>query len=469
MEKSLDWNLWSQKILVGSNQDHDTLPHPHKIKIDSRSLQEGDWFCPIIGENFDGHKFIAQAVEKSGSGFFYQSSRKNLVPDSLRSKGVEVNCTLEAIQEIGKNWRLQQDNLTLFAITGSVGKTTTKEMLTLILREAGKTYSSIGNFNNEIGVALNLLQISEDDRFAILEFGARHTGDIKFLTNIANPNICALLNAGTAHVGEFGGKDKLCETKLEIFNNGLENSRCVYFFDDERIRKGAEKSKRRAFGFGHDINAGFHLESEEWLKDGSMIVHFSQLVGDKKVSKSIKLGASHISYPINAACSYAMALAADIKFDDVKEALTKFNGVKGRYQISRLKDFYLIDDCYNANPESMTAGLDSLERSFSGKDVLLILGDMLELGDKEDDLHFEIGKNVAKMKTKSSLVTIGRLGEMIGKGAISKGFPDSRVEHFDSRDNALPEILKKHKNFDLVYLKASNGVGLSKIVDKIRN
>ncbi|MEZ4742885.1 MAG: UDP-N-acetylmuramoyl-tripeptide--D-alanyl-D-alanine ligase [Bdellovibrionota bacterium] len=466
MGDSLIYGDWINQHLLSFNKiDH--LPQPTIIKIDSRHLQKGDWFCPIIGENFDGHNFIQDAFKKTGNGFFYQSNRKELVPKNLLKYGVEVDCCLSTLQAIAKHWRLHHKDLTVFAITGSVGKTTVKEMLWAILKETvdhSTINCSIKNFNNEVGVPLSLLSLKAEHKYCILEFGARHQGDIRFLCELASPHIVALLNAGTAHLGEFGSKEILRNTKLEIFRYSPPNAHLIAFSDDPKILQGAEECEKRVTSFGFESHADVRVCDEKWLSDGKMDLNMNFFGRQQKLT----IGSSHVSYPINIAAACSLALAAGIPLVQLAKSLENFTGVNGRYKIYRNSNYIYIDDTYNASPESMSAGLNSLQKSFPSNSKMLVLGDMLELGPKSLQKHFEIGAHCNKLNEIKYLLGIGPQMKETLKGAISTGLPKESCLWFENVESALNDFKSLIKDIEILYMKASNSMRFYKFTEYLK-
>ena len=356
---------------------------PDKFVTDTRAITKGDFFVPLVGETFNGHDFIDSAVESGAAGFFYEGRYSDKISEASLPFGIEVTDTLVAFQKIAQGYRKTLTNLTLIAITGSNGKTTVKEILNHILQTAGPAYATFGSFNNEIGVPKSLLQIKPEHKFAALEFGARKECDIEFLVQMANPNIGSVLNAGGAHIETFGDEKTLLKTKTEMATSSSLDMTFIYPKEDRRIDKIAQTFKRSNLSFG--INDGdITVINSSFIENGKMTLSFRTPQGDL----SVVMGCCHETLPINCAAAVAMALAAGIKPDIIKKGLELFQGVSGRFQVMRLKNLTLVDDAYNANPQSMRAGLGSLKKSFAKDRFTLILGDMLEVGPQTKQEHF---------------------------------------------------------------------------------
>lgn len=442
-----------------------TAPSPESFSTDSRSIGAGEWFVPLSGDNFDGHKFIADAMGRGAAGFFYAKSRSSDLPADLRAMGLAVTDPLAAMQAIATGWRLTLKQLTLAALTGSTGKTTTKEMLGAIFRAAGPTYATPASFNNEIGVPKTLLQLKPEHRYAAVEFGARLPGNIRFLCGLARPDVVGIVNVGISHVGIFGSVENLLNTKLEIFRDSGANARQVALHDDPRILAGTRSTGKPTVTFGVDPAADVAIVRTDW-SNGGMTVRL-RIRGDEI---AVPFEIAHEALPINAAAAAAMATASGVALEAIARGLTGFKGIKGRYQVHRQGASTLIDDTYNASPDSMRAGLTTLARSFSTDKLVLILGDMLELGDCSADEHRKIGAFAERTVHPEHLVCVGSDARFIAEGARSEGLAADRIVSFGSVDELLTgtklgSTLRTHGN--VLYAKASHGVRLDKLVAKL--
>jgi UDP-N-acetylmuramoyl-tripeptide--D-alanyl-D-alanine ligase len=458
------YEKWLGQILVSSKDSSQVFPHPNSISTDSRNIQRGQWFLPLAGEKFDGHQFVNTTVEKTGGGFFYEPAKVGLISHEYLDRGLPVTSTLQCLQAVALGWRQHQKNLTLIALTGSVGKTTTREMAKAIFSSQGKTHGTERNDNNEIGVPLTLLKIREDDRFFILELGARHVGDIDFLCKTSDPDIVACLNVGVSHLGEFGSLENLFSTKMEIYSGSRKDAICICPSDDKRIQDYLQNLGRKTISFGRTSNADIKILSNRWLADGGMEVTIS----DRSDVADFQLGLGHEAFPINLSAAVAMASAAGLEISVVKESLNSFVGLPGRYHLERIGGITVIDDCYNAAPQSMKAGIASVHQAFRDKKKVLVLGDMLELGPTSDMEHFKVGEGLSGIDSVSLLVTVGESGRIIGKGAISKGLNPNAVISFLDVDELIANSSKVTGAGEVLYIKASNGIGLRKFVNQLR-
>jgi UDP-N-acetylmuramoyl-tripeptide--D-alanyl-D-alanine ligase len=473
---TLSWNdyrQWLGATLAGE------LPRP-ELKLeapavaswstDTRTLAKGQWYVPITGESFDGHRFIGDALSRGAVGFLYDAKRVDAVAAEHRAVGIPVSDTLAAFQLIMGGWRRTLKDLRLVALTGSSGKTTTKEMLGAILRAAGPTCATPASFNNEVGVPKTLQMLTPEHRFAAVEFGARMPGNIQFLCRMATPDVAGLINVGVAHLGIFGSAEKLLATKLEIFRDSPPHAVLVANADDPRIVGGAKATGKKVLTFGVAADASVRLLGDVWRSDGRQDV--SLVVAGEKVE--LTLDVAHEMFPINAAAAAALAVAAGAPVAAVVKGLSGFSGVKGRYQIHRLASgLALVDDTYNANPDSMRAGLATLARAFPKRRRVVVLADMLELGAAAREEHRAVGMHCADVVRPERLAAVGPEARAIAEGAAARGLAPASIKTFGSADELLASGLDwlNPKGADLadtvLYAKGSNGMKLSRLIDRL--
>lgn len=457
-----DYQTWLGDVLVNAPS---TLvpPLPSQFKTDSRNIAADDWFIPLKGQNVDGHTFISDVLAKGAVGFFCEESFFPHLSESQKKRALVVTDNLGAFQSIGRGWRLSLKNLRLLAVTGSSGKTTTRELTTAILKAAGHAYQPTANFNNEIGVPISLCQLRPEHQFACLEFGARHVGDIAFLNHLGSPNVGAVLNIGTAHVGEFGGIENLARAKLEMVTTSDAKAICVGNWDDERIRNGFQTLNRKKLSFGFAKDADVRVESVIWLDNGGMEIKMNSPAG----TFSIELAVAHEAYPINVAAAACMSIAIGIDKQTIQKGLKSFAGLDGRYKLHRLNNRVVVDDVYNANPDSMLLGLRSLKKAFPQKKLVLILGDMLELGQQAAQAHEFIGTICGTEIHPEQLMAVGPLSTAYCEGATKAGLKQERTYHYNNVEELIVDLDKFKKTDHVYYLKASNGIGLKKVLERL--
>lgn len=463
----MDWNFYAETEIL---EFPDTLqikaPDPNKIKIDSRKIRQGDWFLPFKGQVTNGHNYIEKALNAGAVGFFYESDQSEMIPQRLLHLGCRVSSSLSFIQAVAKKWRKIFSNLKLIAITGSSGKTTAKELLSLALQVHGKTSFSKGNFNNELGLPLSLLELDSTTKFAVSEMGARHPGDIGKLVQIASPNVSCLLNVGTAHLGEFGSIENLLQTKMEIINRADPETMFVYPAEDSRIFSELHHKDRRLISFGFNEDATIKVVSEKWLPN----VQKNRIVFNvdgKEYSEDFSY--PHGKLAINLSTVLGVCHALGLPILPSIRAVKDFAGSPGRFhKVNGPGRSTIIDDSYNANPESVRAGLESMAKFFSSSSkIVLVLGDMLELGPTSPVKHRDIGLVCSELFPKSTLICIGPDSINIADGAKNGGIAVKNIHHFHRVEDFLHDI-PALSFAEVIYIKGSRSIGLDAIVSALK-
>ena len=401
------------------------------VSSDSRAVKRGDLFVALRGERFDAHAFLAQAAASGAAALLVERVSDVDLPQ------IVVDDTTRALGRLGNYWR-RQFAIPLVAVTGSNGKTTVKEMLASILREAVKpgshsaaTDNSVlatrGNLNNHIGVPLTLLELRSEHRYAVIEMGMNHAGEISYITNLAEPDVALINNAGVAHIENLGSVDAIAHAKAEIFEGLRPDGTAVINADESRApvwRQAA--AARRQLEFALDIKAAITATYKLREFDSEIVLNTPHGTGRAVVSVP---GLHNVR---NALAASAAATALDVPVGTIAAGLTRFGGVKGRLQRkSGLNGATLIDDTYNANPDSMRAAITVLAKVSGQK--LLVLGDMGELGSEAGAMHAQIGE-FARMAGIGRLFTLGTLSaqttQAYGAGA----------RHFARIEDLLSEI-----------------------------
>lgn len=437
---------------------------PNTIQTDSRKIQKGDWFWPLIGKNFDGHKFIAESLEKGAKGFTFQEDLRESVPGEFIEKGISCKDTLSGLQRLASEWRRRHEKVKLVAITGSNGKTTSKEILAHILSVTDECLYSKNSYNNELGVPLTLLKLNAKHRFVIVECGARHKGDIDFLVKLTNPDIAVLLNIGRAHLGEFGSEQALRSTKQEMLTSSSQQAVAVICRDDHNTYQVAKNHHNQVISFGHHTEANIIIKDYELTVDGGTKL----TLGIKNNSPlKIEVPVFHEALIPNIAAATACCMALDLPLETVALRLNSFKGVSRRFEVHRRDDIVIVDDTYNANSQSMMLGLESVQKAWPTHKKVLILGDMLELGSASKTEHESVGKLIGARSSSDFLVTVGKESIWIGKSAVSHGFSELAWKHFDNVPDLLQELDYIKEKGNLLYAKASNSIRLNEVVDRL--
>lgn len=410
--------------------------------FDSRKAAKGSFFLALVGENADGHDFIDDAL-KNGASFA-------LVSRDVAQPNIKVSNVYDALGKLAAYVRLQLPNLKVIGITGSQGKTTTKDLLHHILESVGPTISPENSFNNELGAPLNLLRCDENTKFCIAELGARHIGDIANLASIVKPDVGVVLKVGNAHIAEFGSVENIAKAKGELVQALPSDGVAVLGTYDEFTPKMAANFNGRILTFGESAECDVRAADIE-IREGSP--HFDLVDGEGRVSVGMRLiGAQQIP---NALAAAAAAIALGISNDHIATALsTAENRSKWRMQLHDLPGLLIINDAYNANPESMEAALFSL-RLFAqerGGSAWAFLGKMHELGASSSQAHQKIG-TLARDLGVDHLVAIG---------ATEYG----STLNFENWEASL-EMLNEMSPGDVVLVKASRAEGLEKLADAL--
>lgn len=445
------------KLLRGFPSDR----MPIHLETDTRHLQEEQFFVPLKGAAFDGHDFLYKAAELGAIGALIQGRRTaGLDLDRLPGIVVEVNDPLKAYQQAATFLRKKWGGR-LIAVTGSSGKTSVKEMIASILSSSHSPLKTEVNENNEIGVPKTLLKLNPTHGSAVIEMGMRGTGQIRELAEIAWPDIAVITNVGLAHVEKLGSPRSIMEAKKEILSalpphgKGVIPSESPWF---KALTEGLKPDQILSFGFSEQSR--IFVEQVEMNAQGS---HFLLCLEKKKIPIVLPLAGKHHLSNALAAAAAAYAFGAD--FTDIKNGLEHYRPLEGRGTHFRLKHrITLIDDSYNANPDSMAAGLHAYSMQPGYKIVLM--GDMLELGDYAEEAHRKIGELAGSLGF-DNILTVGNYRNELIKGIHKTPFPKNQIFSFDSNAEALEYLLDTLKEGDHLFVKASHGQHLEDVVKEL--
>ena len=422
----------------------------HGCSTDSRSINSGELFIAIRGERFNGHDFLEQARQRGATAALVDS----LVPISLPL--IKVTDTRKALGELAKCWR-ENFRIPLVAITGSNGKTTVKEMLVSILEQKSEVLATRGNLNNDIGVPLTLFGMGNEHAYAIIEMGANHPGEIKWLSYIAKPTVAVITQCAPAHLEGFGSVEGVALAKSEIFEGLEKHGTAIINADDNFAGLWKNRVKdihQLSFGIHHpaDITARFPDKSDS---NKANIFILKTPAGSIEVTLSL-LGIHNI---MNALAAAACATALNIELETIKKGLEAMKPVKGRLEIKTgINNSRIIDDTYNANPASLLAAVNVL-KTFNGKHWL-VLGDMGELGEEGENLHLKAGEQ-AKENNVDRLFTTGTLSQF-----ASKSF-GKNSEHFESIDDMVQRLQSEISPEITVLIKGSRSMQMERVVSRL--
>ena len=422
------------------------------IGSDSRNIIKNQLFVAIKGEKFDGNTYASEAIKKGAAAVLVSDSQTEARPAVL------VKESRLALGLLAKHWR-NKFTLPLVAVTGSNGKTTVKEMIAAILLLSNKNVlATQGNLNNDIGMPMTLLKIRKEHAYAVIEMGMSHLKEIDYLTRIAQPTVAVINNAGTAHIGELGSRENIAKAKGEIFAGLHNDGVAVINADDEFADYWKSLNQvRKIITFGlskaADVSATYQT--------GGNLTHVSLKTPSGKVEFNLAvLGVHNIQ---NALAASAVAVALGIEITDIAKGLTGFGAVKGRLNwLAGFNGAVLIDDTYNANPDSMKAAIDVLANQNSNPltSTIFVMGDMGELGENAPQMHTDIGA-YAKQKKINQLFTFGELSQL-----AEKEYGES-AQHFSSIEVLVEAIKNKMKQSVTVLVKGSRFMQMERVVHQL--
>ena len=416
------------------------------VNIDSRRVCDKSLFIAIKGENFDGHDFIEQAFI---NGAICVLSEKML---DIKKNFIKIESSQQALLDLAECYR-SLFKIKVVAVTGSYGKTTVKDLIADVLKSKYKVVKSMGNFNNNIGLPLSVFKINDETEILVLEMGTNHFGEISVLSKVAKPDICVINNIGVAHIENFLDKDGILKAKSEIFDYASKNFISILNGDDDYLRK-IKLDRARVFYCGFKKNNDIYIE---------------EISQDKKNFKvnvmDCEINLKFINEMFIKNCIMAIGVGEyfGIEDKDIKQAIENFKFKNMRMELINIKDkFYVINDAYNANPDSMKGAIDNLVL-FDKKGVkkkICILGDMFELGDRAKEFHAKIGRYINDKKL-DLVICIGELAKNIFTeiNKVDKEYYESKEKFFDGMD-------KFDFSESVVLVKASRGMNFEEIVNK---
>lgn len=416
------------------------------VSIDTRTLLPGNLFVALTGAHVNGHDYIREAQTKGAVAVLVSQKIDAGIPSFV------VPDTLRALGYLAKKYRAQFE-IPMIAVTGSYGKTTVKEMLASILSIQGATLATQGNLNNEIGVPLTLLRLLPEHRAAVIEMGARRKNDIRYLMSLSMPTVSVLNNAGVAHIEMFGSKENIAHAKGEIFSSLGENGTAIINRDDQYADywAGLLANQQRIIHFGVSEDADFRATQIRLEPQGS---HFTLTAHDLHTQITLASPGEHNIK--NALASAAGASALGVPLNTIKLGLEAFRPATGRLEFKvGISGASIIDDTYNANPDSMRAALSVLAKAQGAK--ILVMGDMFELGDAAESFHQKMGEE-AKQLGVNQLFGIGQFTEFAVKRFGNNGF------HYQSKADLITNLLDAMTPHTTILVKGSRGMRMEEIV-----
>lgn len=415
---------------------------------DTRTIKEGDIYVGIKGESFDGNKFFIDALAKGAKGCILDNVSKEDIPEEYKDRFiVKVKNSLKCIQNLAK-YKRSLYNIPVIGVTGSVGKTSTKDMIYSVLREKYKVLKTEGNNNNHIGLPFTILRL-KDEEVMILEMGMNNLGEISFLTNIAKPTIAVITNIGTAHIGNLGSRENIMKAKLEIVE-GLSGPLIINNDNDmmhDHLKKIRKLNEVITFGIDNSSDyMAYDIDGNKFKIDGK---DFYSPIGNR-------------AFIYNALTAYVIGRLCNVEVDKIKRGIKNLELTSNRleYKESRLGAI-LIDDTYNASLDSIKSSLEILSKEKAERKIAII-GDVLELGKYSKDIHMEIGKELLKNNL-DYIVTIGIETKYTDDYLANKGF--NNIKHFNKENESYEYLDGFLRKGDVVLIKGSHGINLKNVVN----
>jgi UDP-N-acetylmuramoyl-tripeptide--D-alanyl-D-alanine ligase len=435
------------------------------ISTDSRTVAEGELFIALKGSRFDGHHYALEALKKKAGGVLIEEDRVGDIRwNGHRSKAViAVKDTLFALGDIAQNWRRKYPT-PVVALTGSNGKTTTKEMIANCLETTFPVLKTKGNLNNLIGLPLTLLTLSEKERVVVLEMGMNVPGEVRRLTEIAEPNVGLITNIQKVHLEGMGSLERLKEEKGELFRKMRRDGTIIVNQDDPRVvdLASAYPSQKITFGIEHPAE----VMAKEIRLRGEEGTSFTLILEGEAIEIHLRLLGRH--FVANALSAVAVACLFGVEIKQAKEALEGFRPFAMRMEIVPLKrGMTLINDAYNANPNSMELALETLVEVKGKGRAIAVLGDMLELGEFATEAHQQLGQKVSELSI-DFLLTLGEEAAVVVESAVRHKFPLERTKVVESHSEAASILREMVRNGDWILVKGSRGMAMEKIVEALK-
>jgi UDP-N-acetylmuramoyl-tripeptide--D-alanyl-D-alanine ligase len=433
------------------------------ISTDSRLINKGNLFVALKGENFDGHDYFIKALKQGAAGILAHDEEKiNQIPADKKFVVIKVADTLTALGDLAHEWR-KRFAVPVIGLTGSSGKTTTKEMIAAIIGRKKNVLKTEGNLNNLIGLPQTIFRLTSQHELMVLEMGTNTRGEIKRLTQIAEPTIGLITNVGPAHLAGFGSVDVVGEEKGDLFFNMPSSGVAVINLDDEAIASASEKWNGGRITFSMSPNADVTVKDIE--KNGAKGMRFNLIIGGNTQKVEMKIAGLHHLYDAMAAA--AAAVAAGMDTQTISEGLTAFRPFSGRMEMIKLHNgAFLLDDSYNANPASVREALMTLKDLKINHNGYVFLGDMLELGAEADEMHRKIGMLMATIGV-NALFLQGDFSKVTAAGAIEGGMPGQNIFFLSGDENGMDYLKENLKKGDWILVKGSRRMKMEKFATRI--
>lgn len=433
------------------------------FSIDSRTVRAGDLFVAIAGPRYDGHAFVADAVARGAAGVMVSHVDTPAEPPGVPI--VLVDDTVRALQALARHVR-RASGAKVVAITGSAGKTTTKEVTATFLEARYQTLRNRGNLNNHIGLPLSLLELQAGAEVAVVELGMNHAGEIRRLVEIAEPDVRVWTNVGTAHIGYFGSMDAIAEAKAEVLDGATVSTVFVANADDPRVMARVPGFPGRVVTFSTD-GARADVEALEVGDHGleGTTARVRTPAGDVQLETSLP-GRANLA---NVLAGIAVGITMGVSLEDIASRASRLRPAPRRGEVLRLaRDIVVLDDSYNASPSAVGRVLELVSSNSSGRRRVAFLGEMLELGAATASLHRETGERVARAGIATLVAVGGDAARALRDGAVTAGLDSSNVHCVETSDEAALLVDAVVRPGDLVLVKGSRGIRMERVVDALR-
>lgn len=425
------------------------------VTTDSRKIAEGSLFVALKGENFNGEDFAADALKKGAAAVLVSKSAQNL-PEGVVLK---VDDTLTAYQQIAASWR-NRFKIPVVAITGSSGKTTTKDLTAAVLSALGRVCKTAANFNNEIGVPMTLLDLDESHRAAVVEIGMRGRHQIESLARVVKPTIGTVVNVNETHIEILGSVENIARAKAELVEAIPEGGTVILNADNPYTLAMKTAARPNVQILTYALDAPADLTAENLIVDGHSTEFTLNYGGHSYAFEIPIIGRHNVS---NALAAIAAGLTVGLTIDEIKRGIASLVTTKMRFEVIHRDGITIINDAYNASPASMRAAIRTVAETYDNRKVA-VLGDMLELGDIAKKAHREVGFELAKNNF-DTLIVLGELGKFIADGAKAAGLKN--IYAVDTHEAAAKKIRAVLREGDVVLFKASHGMHLEKVIELI--
>ena len=441
------------------------------VTRDTREINQGDTYIGFKGEHSDGNLLYEDALKKGAKTCILEKSsvkgkinKKEIKEKYKNASIILVGDTTKALQQIAEYKRNLYD-IPVIGVTGSVGKTSTKDIIASVMSKKFNVLKTLGNYNNQIGLPLTILRL-KDENAMVVEMGMNMPNEISTLSKIAKPTVAVITNVGTAHIGNLGSRENILKAKLEILDGLKENGILVINNDNDMLHNwyiSKTHTDHKIITFGMENKSDIMPYDVELSENGST---FKIDLDGKTYNVHISVGGNH--FVLNSLCAIAIGRIFNIKTEDILNGIANFELTKRRMQVEKnANNITIINDCYNANYDSMKAALEYLGK-IKAKRKIAVLGDMLELGNFSKELHEKVGEEVAKNNI-DMLVVVGEEANYIVSKAQEKGLDNNRIYICKNNEEAIEIIKKISKPEDAILLKASNAMNFQEIFNSITN